>query len=95
MATKNNFSWHEITENEREDIRKDAKKLMDDFSKTLDSVEELDLNIEIEGQDTRNEGTKKEYEFSHEFKEAILKNAPKKNKDFIIAEKGKWTKEGK
>ena len=84
------FLWHKVSEKEKESIRKDAKRVMDSFSKKLSKIDEKkipDAVIERD-EDLRNEGEGKCG--SGEFREVMFKNAPNKNKDFIIAEKKKW-----
>ncbi|MBI2134075.1 hypothetical protein HYU11_05325 [Candidatus Woesearchaeota archaeon] len=69
-------------------VRKQAKQIMDDFMNALDRLGEISMEYGLE----RKEQTRpdpKEQDFP-EFRKSILKNAPKKNNDFIIAEKKKW-----
>ena len=81
------FLWHEVSEKEKEEIKKQAKSIMDSFSKKLSKVSRLkEASIERpEGE--REEGKSKGAEMD---KEIMLENAPHKNKDFIIAEKKTW-----
>ncbi len=71
----------------KEQVQKQAKKIMDDFIQALDKVN-LDENFGIE----REEETRipAEPESSEEFKKLMFKNAPKTKDDYIQAEKKKW-----
>ncbi len=82
------FLWHKVSEKEKEEIREQARKIMNNFSKKLneikgkikDSVPEK-KNVERE----ENNGNSQEID-----RKIMFENAPSKNKDFIIAEKGEW-----
>lgn len=83
------FLWHQVTNEEKRDIQKQAKKIMDSFSKKLEGVDRKIKEPIIErGEGFRKEGSGSESDSN--FKERLFKNAPKKNKDFIIAEKKRW-----
>ena len=102
---KETFEWHEVSEKEREEIRVGAKKLMDEFAKSLEKVKGLEEDIEIAGKEFRDE--EKFNPQDESFRKIILNNfrnsipesaresgdsrhAPNKDKDCIIAERGKW-----
>jgi len=73
---------------EEEEVRKEAKKMMDEFIKALEKVKEVKGEVGFEAeQDTR---TPKEQKRDVNFKKRILENAPKSKADFIVAEKKKW-----
>ena len=83
------FLFHKVSEKEKEAIKKEAKRIMDKFSEKLSNVgkkisEPLIYREEFE----REEKEGKESNF--DFRERMFVNAPRKNKDFIIAEKKKW-----
>jgi|TARA_Y100000310_G_scaffold255184_1_gene262473 hypothetical protein len=83
------FLWHEVSEKEKKEIKKEAKNMMDSFSKKLSRIDKKIEESLIE----RENGEREEgelYEESNEFKKIMFENAPNKNKDFIIAEKKKW-----
>lgn len=90
------FSFHKISEKEREEIKKEAKNLMDFFSKKLSKIKDIhvkdfiekDSKIEFE----REEKTHGKKETNNEgfSKKIMFENAPNKNKDFLIGEKGGW-----
>jgi len=83
------FLFHRISEQEKKQIQKQAKDIVEAFSKKLSKIKSADVKFDIE----REEGERKEGEgrcddgFSREI---MFKNAPDKNSDSIIAEKGKW-----
>jgi Asp-tRNA(Asn)/Glu-tRNA(Gln) amidotransferase C subunit len=83
------FLFHKVSEKEKEEIKKKTKEILDDFSKQLSVVENKTGESLIERKDfERKEGTEKPDEsFSRKI---MFKNAPNKNEDFIIAEKGEW-----
>ena len=72
--------------NER--IKKQAKSIMDDFIKALDKVGEISGEVWIE----RDEMTRaaKHNKPDSDFRKRMLKNAPKKDDNHIIAEKKSW-----
>lgn len=84
------FLWRVVDEREKESIKKEAKKLMDNFAKALSKIEKE--KIEFKGvrreKHTRKESTAEKCDF--EFRKIFLQNAPEKDGDFIRAEKGKW-----
>ena len=71
-----------------EKIKKEAKQIMDDFMKALDKVKDIPESFGAERKHAVRETSKSEY--GKEFKEKILKNAPKKEDDCIGAEKKTW-----
>ncbi len=83
------FLFHKVFEKEKKDIRKQAKKMMDDFSKKLSKIDKKIEEPLIE----RDEGEREEGDrgsCDKEFRKIMFENAPSKNKDFIIAEKKEW-----
>ena len=83
------FLWHNVSEKEKEDIKRQAKKIMDKFSKRLEKVKLDDKpktseqGLELE----REENSKNEREIDRKI---MFENAPDKNKDIIVSEKKKW-----
>lgn len=70
-------------------IEKEAKKILDKFSNALDKIGKHEENFYV----NRDEPERIENgEPCDGFKSKLLENAPKKNKDFVIAEKGNWRK---
>ena len=83
------FLWHNVSEKEKEDIKRQAKKIMDKFSKRLEKVKLSDKSkISEQGLEfEREENSKNEREIDRKI---MFENAPDKNKDFIVSEKKKW-----
>jgi len=82
------FLFHKLSEKEREEIRKQVKTILDSFSTKLSKIEGKTGESLIERKEfERKEGFQRDNSFSREI---MFKNAPEKNKDFIIAEKKKW-----
>ena len=82
------FLWHKVSEKEKGEIRKQAKTIMDKFSKKLEKIS-LPTGEVHDGKEDfeRSEGTGERVEFD---KRIMFENAPEKNKDFIISEKKEW-----
>jgi len=81
------FLWHEVSEKEKVEIKKQAKDIMDSFSKKLAKVGKVKESFIERPVDEREEGKEKIPEIDRDI---MFENAPNKNKDFIIAEKKKW-----
>lgn len=83
------FLHQELTEAQREEIKAEAKGIIESFSAKLESISDLPEESYIESE----VGYRQESEVNpkaEEFKGMILDNAKKKNEDAIIAEKKKW-----
>ena len=83
------FLWHSVSEKEKEDIKREAKNIMDSFSRKLASVKEKISESKVEREEferVENEGN----ECDGDFRKRIFENAPNKNTDFILAEKKSW-----
>ena len=83
------FLWKKVSEKEKQDIKKEAKEIMDSFSKALERVDSEDIETGVLRQEQMRKETKPANP-DKEFRDKILKNAPNKDKDSIIAEKGSW-----
>ena len=69
-------------------LEEETKKLLDKFSKALDSVKsEKESNVEREN-DRRKESEGKICDET--FRKIMLENAPQHDSDFIIGEKKSW-----
>ena len=82
-----NFTYHKIKEKEKQQIQKDAKKLLNEFASKLSKIKAPEGHFE------NNSGTREEgdgWKTDEEFKSTMLSNAPFVEDDFIIAEKGGW-----
>ncbi|MEI7718720.1 MAG: hypothetical protein WCI72_02540 [archaeon] len=83
------YAWHPVTEAEKEEIRKNAKNLLDEFSSKLDKVKSVEHKSERK-ENLRVEKTGKQTET--DFREIMLDNAPLVEDGLIIAETGHWKK---
>ena len=84
----NDFIFHEVSEKEREEIKKQAKGIMDDFSKKLDKVgKQVGEPLVERDACEREEGSCKGTGIDREI---MFENAPEKSDGFILGEKGKW-----
>lgn len=82
------FLFKKLSEKEREEIRKQVDTILNSFSTKLSKIDgEVEENLIERKEFERREGMQRDSSFS---RETMFKNAPKKNKDFIIAEKKKW-----
>ena len=83
------FLFHSLSDKEKEDIRKEAKKIIDDFSEKISKVKVPSEEPVVEREEfEREEKDGKEPDAG--FRERMLENAPEKNKDAIIAETKRW-----
>ncbi len=82
-----NFQYHEVTEKEREDIKKQAKKILDEFSSALDKIKTSEAHFENKD-GTRQEGDG--WNLDEEFRDTAFANAPLVDDEFFVAEKGGW-----
>ena len=77
-----------FSEKEKLKIQKEAREILDKFGKALDKVEEVEKSRIDKSESYREE---KDGEKSDEnFRKRMFKNAPRKNDEFIIAEKSSW-----
>lgn len=77
-----------ISEKQREEIRKEAKGILDNFANALKKVKINDKKERKEVGGFRKEG--KGEECDEEFRRQMFKNAPQHDEDCIIAERKKW-----
>jgi len=82
------FLFHKVNEKERKEIKKQAKQIMDSFSKRLSKIGKKIAEPLIE----RAEGEREESggKCSEIDRKIMFDNAPEKNEGFIVAEKGGW-----
>jgi len=85
------LTWRRLSDKEKKEVEQKAKKIMLDFGDTLESLPDIPEAIVDRAEFERKEGVE-EYSSGkgENFRDLMLENAPKKNKDFIIAEKGGW-----
>ncbi len=84
-----NSLWHEVSEKEKEKIRKESKNLLNEFSSKLSKIKTTEAHFE-NGEGVREEGDG--WNTDPDFRDLTLLNAPFVEDDFIIAEKGAWKK---
>ncbi len=90
--------WRKIGKKEHEQIRKQAKAIMDNFATALAKAEKSQTAEKSEPKETKQTQTRKETQTKDktqdkqdkEFRKAFFKILPKKEGDYAIAEKGKW-----
>lgn len=76
-----------LPEKEKQKIQKEARQVLDKFSKELDKV------METAKKEEKSESYREEKEGNKgddDFRKRMFKNAPKHNDECIIAEKGNW-----
>ena len=78
----------EINEQKREEIKREAKKIIDNFASALEKVKIKEKKSEKEINGFREEGTGKKGD--SEFRKRMFANAANKNEDNIIAETKSW-----
>ena len=74
--------------NREEEIRLEARKILDSFAKKLEGVELKEKKEKKEVGGVRGEGS--EGESDADFRDRMFENAPRKEGDFVLAEKKKW-----
>ena len=80
--------WRKLSEDERREIEKRAKDIMINFSKALEKIPGIkETFVEREKFDRDQKGG---VSCDNDFRKLMLENAPNHDKDFIIAERGKW-----
>jgi len=85
------LTWRRLSDKEKKEVEQKAKKIMLDFGDTLESLPDIPEAIVDRVEFERKECVE-EYSSGKDenFRDLMFENAPKKNKDFIIAEKGGW-----
>ena len=76
-----------LDDKQKEELKGEAKQILDSFAKALAGVK-----LKLDSGKTSSEGyrEKSEAKRNTEFKKRMFANAPKKNEDYIIAEKKQW-----
>lgn len=83
------FLFHKVSEKEKQEIQKQAKDIINDFSKKLSKLDKKPKESKIERDNGERKETKPE-KCDNEFRRIMFENAPNKNENFIIAEKKQW-----
>ena len=78
----------ETNDKNKLEIKKEAKEILDRFSKALEKVKFKEKAVKEEFGGMREEG--KGLDCDGDFRERFFRNAPEKERDFILAEKKKW-----
>jgi Asp-tRNA(Asn)/Glu-tRNA(Gln) amidotransferase C subunit len=97
------FLYKKLTEKEKEEIQKEAERIINSFGNKLSKIKELPEEGNIKREKSfrveRNSSAAfptsaptslRDGKDDEELKKRILANAPNKNNDFIIAEKKSW-----
>jgi len=79
--------WHKVSEEEKEEIRKNSKRIMDEFGAKLEKIKIDESHFES-GEGMRDEGDG--WETMNEFRDTMFCNAVESDGDFIVAERGGW-----
>lgn len=97
--SKDSFTYHKVSEAEKQEIKKQSKKLLDDFAAKLEELKIKDKkqtssqeHFSSPNQDTKS-GLRKQGEpwiSDDDFIETTIENAPYAENNSIIAEKGGW-----
>lgn len=78
-----------VSDMRREEVKKEAKKILDDFATALKQVKIEEKRLKRAAGGFRKEESGKEMDSS--FREAMFANAPAVEGDCIVAEKKKWS----
>lgn len=81
------FLFHNVSDKEKEKIKKQAKEIMDKFADEISEISEDKEPFIERGEGDRQEGKQVSVELDREI---FFENAPNKNEDFIIGERKKW-----
>lgn len=74
---------------DKKNIKKEAKKIMDDFVVALDTAKDIEESFGAERAEQVRDASGKCSD-SSEFRKRILSNAPKVKGDCLVMEKKKW-----
>ncbi len=84
--------WKKLSDVEKKEIEEKSKKLILEFGDTLEKLPPIKESFVDRAEFEREEASDgKDVRCDNTFRDLMFENAPNKNKDFIIAEKGKWT----
>jgi Asp-tRNA(Asn)/Glu-tRNA(Gln) amidotransferase C subunit len=82
-----NALWHRVSEKEKEEIRLQAKRIMEEFANKLEKIK-VDEDVFELGEGMRQES--EPWKTPREFRDTMFANAPLVENDAIVAEKGGW-----
>ncbi len=77
-----------LQESKREEIKAQAKAILDNFAKALEKVKLKPKKQKEKAGGFRDEAAPEDCD--EDFRKRMFANAPNKNEDFIIAEKASW-----
>lgn len=86
------FIWHQVSEEEKCEIEKDTKNLLEEFSKKLKEIKTKETHFALDN-GMRKEG--EPWKKDQEFQKRIFLNAPLVKTNLIITEKGDWKNQKK
>jgi len=81
------FLFHSLSEKEKEEIKKQVNSILESFSEKLSKIDHNGGESFVERLNSEREENGKPEEISRKI---MFENAPEKNEDAIIGEKGKW-----
>ena len=81
--------WRRVSEGEKKQIEEKAKKIMLDFGKTLEKLPKVKEAV-VERESFMRDESKEKCGSDLDFRKIMFDNAPNKEGDCIVAEKGKW-----
>lgn len=76
-----------MEEKQKEVVRNEARKILDSFGKTLGKIKVNVKEVDKVGESVRSEGAGKS---DADFRDRMFANFPKRDDDFLIAEKAGW-----
>ena len=78
-----------LTQEDKNNVREKAKRIMDDFMKAIKDVEDVPIEFGSKREKDTRGSFENKYE-GEEFRERFLKNAKNVDDNQIVAERKKW-----
>jgi hypothetical protein len=83
------FMWKKVSEKDRDEIRRKAKGIMDDFAGKLESYESKLKDEAVVERDKCERGEDDKADCANGFdKKIMIENAPESEGDFIVSDRG-------
>lgn len=79
--------WHKVSEKEKQEIKEDAKIILDHFANKLEKIKIKESHFQS-GDGLRDEG--EPWKTPEDFSATVFCNAPDVQDEFFVAEKGGW-----